>query len=179
MDQRFLDEKDARQYRGRPLPSDYKVLLQLISGLRYIHAQDLIYGNIKPQNVLISDTTPVRMKWADFGLTKPVKVEGPFAVQQKESAYYAAPEIIRLWDAQFEAKTGAVVSGTVQSDIFGLGCLFFYYLTGGLHPYGNPEDILINILTSNPANFGGNFDLLIMNLCLHVVINVVKLSCLF
>jgi hypothetical protein len=41
---------------------------------------------------------------------------------------------------------------TVYGDVFAAGCLFFYFLKRGLHPFGDMESILKNIEEKNPAN---------------------------
>ena len=41
-----------------------------------------------------------------------------------------------------------LIDATVHGDVFAAGCLFFYYITRGLHPFEDPdglESILINI----------------------------------
>ena len=49
-----------------------------------------------------------------------------------------------------------LIDATVHGDVFAAGCLFFYYITRGLHPFEDPdglESILINIKNKNAANF--------------------------
>ena len=49
-----------------------------------------------------------------------------------------------------------LIDATVHGDVFAAGCLFFYYITRGLHPFEDPDDrvsILINIKNKNAANF--------------------------
>ncbi len=42
--------------------------------------------------------------------------------------------------------------GSVQSDIFSTGCVFFYFIKRGTHPFGEDELILTNIRNDNPVN---------------------------
>ena len=61
------------------MPFHDDILMQLATGMEYIHSKDLVYVNASPQNVLIYlDNDPtinwkghsrVVMKWADFGLS--------------------------------------------------------------------------------------------------------------
>lgn len=55
-----------------PMPSDQEVLLQMAQGLQYIHSQDLIHRDVKPENILISYGNSAVIKWADFGLSRAV-----------------------------------------------------------------------------------------------------------
>jgi hypothetical protein len=42
---------------------------------------------------------------------------------------------------------------TVYGDVFAAGCLFFYYLSRGLHPFGNVNaSIPVNIAKNMPVN---------------------------
>ena len=46
-----------------------------------------------------------------------------------------------------------LIDATVHGDVFAAGCLFFYYITRGLHPFedADAESILINIKKRNVA----------------------------
>ncbi len=48
----FLEEKDPKKYHG-PIPSEINVLIQLSTGLEYIHEMGYVHREIKPHNVLI------------------------------------------------------------------------------------------------------------------------------
>ena len=57
------------RYQG-PMPTDEQVLFQLASGLEYIHSNGTLHRDVEPNNVLISLTKPVQMKYCDFGLSR-------------------------------------------------------------------------------------------------------------
>ena len=44
------------------MPSDDLVFLQTVSGVDYIHSQNLLHRDIKPTNVLVSYSSPVHIK---------------------------------------------------------------------------------------------------------------------
>ena len=52
------------------MPSDAQVLSQIAKGINYLHKKGFAHGNLNPQTVLISQSQPVRIKVAEFGLTK-------------------------------------------------------------------------------------------------------------
>jgi serine/threonine protein kinase len=50
-----------------------------------------------------------------------------------------------------------VDSFSIASDIWSLGCLFFYFLTRGVHPYGDDNDIIPwkILMKKNPVKLEG------------------------
>ena len=73
-------------------------MLQLSLGLSYIHSQNIVHRDIKPENVLISTSTGhVKMKLADFGLSKATTSRGVFEMSGgRGTENYWAPEIFAL-----------------------------------------------------------------------------------
>lgn len=65
---------------------------QMARALAYIHSQELIHRDIKPQNILI-DTSTNRVYLADFGSAKKI-VENEQNVSYICSRYYRSPELI-------------------------------------------------------------------------------------
>lgn len=74
------------------------------------------------------------MKWADFGLSKSLDSQGNHNISGvRRTVGWMAPEILTI-----EASTDlAEMKGARASDTFSSGCLFFSYLTDGLHPFGS------------------------------------------
>jgi serine/threonine protein kinase len=140
----------AKDYNGPKLPPDGIVLYQIANGLHYVHSQYLVHRSVKPDNILISMTTPVQMKLADFGFVKKISPQGTFTQSGlKGTEKWMAPEILELMDDTITE----LPHGTIQSDTFAAGCVFFYFLTRGKHPFGKSIQIMINILSNNPIEF--------------------------
>ncbi|EGG12910.1 uncharacterized protein MELLADRAFT_46493 [Melampsora larici-populina 98AG31] len=150
-----------------------KALKQITSGLRYLHSLKIVHRDIKPQNILISFTKgpvisnkrsnekksikapscknlnqrrTVRMLISDFGLCKKLDIdESSFAQTANHGAGsfgYRAPEILK-------GQNGTSSNGnrlTRSIDIFSLGCIFYYVLTRGEHPFGSRYEREVNIL---------------------------------
>jgi serine/threonine protein kinase len=147
---------DPKKYRG-PMPPTFDVLYQLAVGLEYIHKSGLIHRDIKPANVLIwvsPENGKVLMKWADFGLSKPVNERGTCSMSGVSGTpNWLAPELLKLLLDDGETEGDKIEQrGTIQTDVFAEGLLFGYYLNGGLHLYGTRFQIAPNILTNNPIN---------------------------
>ena len=103
-----------------PLEQVTNILYQCALALDYAHRRGVVHRDIKPRNLLVSDSMDVKV--ADFG----VAVASSSQVGQSEawigSPLYMSPEQIRL-----EPLTG-------QSDLFSLGVLAYLLLTGK-HPF--------------------------------------------
>jgi serine/threonine-protein kinase/endoribonuclease IRE1 len=144
-----LKDYCEKKYKGPELPRDIIVLYQIANGLRYIHSRNLVHRDVKPDNILISMTTPVQMKLADFGFVKKTSPQGSFKQSELKGITFKwmAPEILKLMDGS----SSELPHGTIQSDTFAAGCVFFYFLTRGRHPFGsNSFKIPMNILDKNP-----------------------------
>ncbi len=147
-----LKDYCEKKYEGPELPPDDIVLNQIANGLHYIHSRNLVHRDVKPDNILISITTPVKMKLSDFGYVKKISPQGTFTQSGlKGTLIWMAPEILELLNDSRESTTEELPHGDIQSDTFAAGCVFFYYLTRGKHPFGNnPFRIQVNILDNNP-----------------------------
>lgn len=163
LDRVFLAENDRKKYRG-PLPNEVDFMLQLASGLNYIHSQNIVHRDVKPSNILISvlNDEQAVMKWTDFGLSKTTTKDGTFSMSGlKGTKCFWAPEvfiIIKEKDHSIETnkRDDGKIKMTIMGDIFACGCVFFQFLTNpkGIHPFGgnNEEEITRNLQQSNPTN---------------------------
>jgi len=79
------------------------------------------------------------MKLSDFGFVKKTTSRGSFTQSGlKGTDKWMAPEILELID---DIITSALPHGTIKSDTFAAGCVFFYFLTRGKHPFDEPNTI--------------------------------------
>ncbi|KAI9561484.1 hypothetical protein GHT06_012442 [Daphnia sinensis] len=142
-------------YVGAELPSDAKILLQITKGLRYIHSKKLVHRDIKPENVLFSDKTiPVLVKLSDFGLSKQLSTNDTCSMSGfKGSQLWMPAELLKLTDNSLQMSVVFEAKGSPSSDIFATGCVTFYYVTRGIHPFGNDViDVPTNIRKNLPVN---------------------------
>jgi serine/threonine protein kinase len=144
-----VEEYCKNKYDG-PMPSELHSLQHMARGLAYIHFKKLFHRDVKPENILISlpdESGAVQLKISDFGLCKPTSENGTCSASGiKGTPVYTAPEVLSLGGRPLD---GARMS--YSSDVFSLGCTFFYFLTKGTHPFGSQTiKIPNNIVNGRP-----------------------------
>ena len=107
------------------LPTARGLLEQIAKGLQAFHRLEMVYQDLKPDNIMIDTTGTVKI--IDFGATRVAGLEEvDSAIEQINllgAALYAAPEYF-LGEA-----------GSSRSDIYSLGVIAYQMLSGGF-PYG-------------------------------------------
>ncbi|XP_057373159.2 triple functional domain protein-like [Daphnia carinata] len=154
LDQLFLKSDDGRKYKGR-MPHHIDGLLQLASGLEYIHSNNIVHGDIKPENVLIVagpvGQDEIILKWTNFGLIRSVSEARQNSLIRRNKAWLA-PELLQL-TRHMENVEETSYQESVKSDVFALALLFGSLLLNGEHLYGSTEnEIADNIVKGNPIN---------------------------
>ncbi|XP_037363972.1 serine/threonine-protein kinase/endoribonuclease IRE2 [Talpa occidentalis] len=124
------------------------VLQQLMSGLAHLHSLHIVHRDLKPGNVLIVGPDGQgrgRVVLSDFGLCKKLPAgRCSFSLRSgiPGTEGWMAPELLQLLCP--DSPTSAV-------DIFSAGCVFYYVLSRGSHPFGESLYRQANILAGAPC----------------------------
>ncbi|HVR44118.1 MAG TPA: serine/threonine-protein kinase [Thermoanaerobaculia bacterium] len=121
------------------LEASLKIVDDMLQGLAYAHARNVVHRDIKPANVLISVTGDAKL--ADFGVARYARSVGKTTLtdvgQIIGTPYYMSPEVI----------AGKPVDG--QADLFSVGVVL-YEMLSGQKPFAGTDlmDVLYNIVNA-------------------------------
>ena len=140
-----------------------EMLKQITAGLVHLHSLKIVHRDIKPPNILVSSpksnasfpsaTQQPRLLISDFGLCKKLEADqNSFRATTAHAAGtsgWRAPELLIDDDPNLKPTNSNTTdnseplvidtqtkrSATRAIDIFSLGCIFYYCLTNGQHPF--------------------------------------------
>lgn len=125
----FLDLKQASKEAA-------KICLDISSGIKYLHYNNVLHRDLKPQNILYKTKPILMLKIGDFGLSKILdeaksghSSSGTVAHSRAGTRCWKAPELLKK-KTEKHSKV---------SDIFSCGLLFHYILANKKHPFGDSE----------------------------------------
>lgn len=128
-DDGILDEDEARF-----------IIAQLILAVEHLHSLNIIYRDMKPENVLIGADGYIRL--ADFGLSKG-DVANNLCVSFCGSPAYLSPEMLK------QKGVGK------ESDVYGLGCILYEILVGEPPYYDDDMEVLYQNIQKGNLKFTG------------------------
>jgi serine/threonine-protein kinase len=131
---------------------------QAAIGLQFAHQLKMLHRDIKPANILVqrsgqSDDSPGLVKISDFGLARlaapapchPGMEEAPPTLFTRDNSVMGTPDYLSPEQSRDLHQTD------IRSDIYSLGCTFYFLLTGQVpFPGGTALEKLIRHATEEP-----------------------------
>ncbi|GMN59115.1 hypothetical protein TIFTF001_028209 [Ficus carica] len=116
--------------KARPSPLLLKLMRDVVSGLVALHALNIIHRDLKPKSILIiKEISTLCAKLSDMGFCRSWEDTG--------------------WKAPEQHLCG---QQTRAMDMFSLGCILFFCITQGKHPFGEPDERDRSIKSNNKKN---------------------------
>ena len=106
-----------------------EVCRQVVAGVAHLHTHGVAHRDIKPNNILLKRGVA---KLCDFGLARSAAAERSrhTATTAGGTPGWQPREVVAA------RMKGRAVTGGVRADLFGVGCVLFFILSGGAHPFG-------------------------------------------
>ncbi|KAJ3106402.1 bifunctional endoribonuclease/protein kinase ire1 [Phlyctochytrium planicorne] len=170
----FENSTSERHVELRARLKAKNTLSQIMSGIRHLHSLQIVHRDIKPQNILVAESKSKldlhpRLLISDFGLCKRLADDQSSFHNTHNTAGgtvgWRAPECLLKKSASEttsgdsgdqEGSSWVLLSGaggstriTKSIDIFSAGCVYYYVLTNGSHPFGDRFSREINVLKGN------------------------------
>lgn len=129
---------------GHPSPLLLTLMRDMVSGLVHLHELGIIHRDLKPQNVLIIKERSLCAKLSDMGISK--RLIGDMSSLDHHATGCGSSG----WQAPEQLHHGRE---TRAVDLFSLGCVLFYCITGGRHPFGDHLERDVNIVKNQKDLF--------------------------
>ncbi|KAJ6736552.1 IRE1-RELATED [Salix viminalis] len=129
---------------GYPSVQLLKLMRDVVSGLAHLHELGIVHRDLKPQNVLIISEKSFCAKLSDMGISK--RLLGDMSSLTQHPTGYGSSG----WQAPEQLLHGRQ---TRALDLFSLGCVLFFCITGGKHPFGDNIERDVNIVNDRKDLF--------------------------
>ncbi|XP_019721373.1 myosin light chain kinase, smooth muscle-like isoform X2 [Hippocampus comes] len=121
-------------------PTSAGYMRQILEGMMYVHKQDIVHLDLKPENIVCTDHTGTCIKIIDFGLASKLEEGKPLLVMHG-TPEFVAPEVIN-----YEAVG-------VETDMWSIGVICFILLSGESPFQGGSEAETFTLVTAAHYKF--------------------------
>ncbi|KAM8730437.1 myosin light chain kinase, smooth muscle-like [Acanthopagrus schlegelii] len=117
-----------------------RYMQQILEGMQYVHRQNIVHLDLKPENIVCVDTTGTRIKIIDFGLASKLEEGTPLMVMHG-TPEFVAPEVISFEPVGLE------------TDMWSIGVICFILLSGESPFQGNSDAETLSLVTAARYEF--------------------------
>ncbi|KAM3592455.1 uncharacterized protein V6R79_019245 [Siganus canaliculatus] len=121
-------------------PASARYMQQILEGMQYVHKQNIVHLDLKPENIVCVDTTGTRIKIIDFGLASKLEENKPLMVMHG-TPEFVAPEVINYEPVGLE------------TDMWSIGVICFILLSGESPFQGNNDTETLALVTAARYEF--------------------------
>ncbi|XP_070708167.1 myosin light chain kinase, smooth muscle-like [Pempheris klunzingeri] len=121
-------------------PTSARYVQQILEGMQYVHKQNIVHLDLKPENIVCVDTTGTRIKIIDFGLARKLEEGKPLMVMHG-TPEFVAPEVISYEPVSLE------------TDMWSIGVICFILLSGESPFQGNSDAETFALVTAARYEF--------------------------
>ncbi|XP_024245940.1 myosin light chain kinase, smooth muscle isoform X2 [Oncorhynchus tshawytscha] len=121
-------------------PASVHYMQQIVEGMGYMHQQNIIHLDLKPENIVCVDHTGTRIKIIDFGLASKLDPSTPLKVMHG-TPEFVAPEVIGYEPV------------SLATDMWSIGVICYILLSGESPFQGNSEAETLALVTGAQWEF--------------------------
>ncbi|XP_067471949.1 myosin light chain kinase, smooth muscle isoform X2 [Thunnus thynnus] len=121
-------------------PASVRYMQQILEGIAYMHQQNIVHLDLKPENIVCVDTTGTSIKIIDFGLASRLDGDAPLKVMHG-TPEFVAPEVI-----SFEPVG-------LATDMWSIGVICYILLSGESPFQGNSDAETLALVTAAQWEF--------------------------
>jgi serine/threonine-protein kinase len=143
----YIDGEDLKRLvrASAPFTIDraLNIAIKICAGVGYAHRAGLVHADVKPQNVLVTESDQVKV--TDFGIAQALSATKPNE-QERQRIVWGSPHYFSPEQAQGEPPTPA-------SDVYAIGIVVFEMLTGRLPFVGtDQQELAMAHIRETPPN---------------------------
>uniref|UniRef100_A0A672ZP45 Myosin light chain kinase, smooth muscle-like n=1 Tax=Sphaeramia orbicularis TaxID=375764 RepID=A0A672ZP45_9TELE len=116
-----------------------RYMQQILEGMQYVHKQNIVHLDLKPENIVCVDTAGTKIKIIDFGLAS--KLDGKPLMVMHGTPEFVAPEVISYEPVGLE------------TDMWSIGVICFILLSGESPFQGNSDAETFALVTAAKYEF--------------------------
>lgn len=117
-----------------------RYMQQILEGVAYMHQQNIVHLDLKPENIVCVDTTGTSIKIIDFGLASRLDGKTPLKVMHG-TPEFVAPEVINYDPV------------SLASDMWSIGVICYILLSGESPFQGNSDTETLALVTAAQWEF--------------------------
>jgi serine/threonine protein kinase len=141
----YIDGEDLKRLIRASAPFSLdralSIGIKICAGVGYAHRAGLVHADVKPQNVLVTESDNVKV--TDFGIAQALSATQP---RERQPMVWGSPHYFSPEQAQGEAPTPA-------SDVYAVGIVLFEMLTGRLPFVGtDQQELAMAHIRETPPN---------------------------
>ncbi|KAA6381598.1 MAG: putative AGC family protein kinase, partial [Streblomastix strix] len=145
----FCERGDLRKYITNMRESGteisnrkaFELIAQITSAVHQLHINNIIHGDLKPENVLVMKD--YRVKLSDFGLARKIEEGRDYLTAMGGTTFYLGPELLQK-EAESRQKAKKLIQ-TPAADIWAIGVMMFELLAQR-HPFFDAKDGYLPLL---------------------------------
>ena len=117
----------------------WDITRQIVRGLKYLHDNNIVHGDMKPNNLLVASDGTVKL--GDFGISR-IKDDGELLTEHAGTPSFMAPEVV----------SGESYDGKL-ADVYSVGATMYYIRFGQPAFVAKSRQKLYQKILNDPVSF--------------------------